>query len=54
MRFSYGLLGNADQEKVSEVENFALQQLGCVARTMRLCAALLKDKTVVCDVFNSS
>jgi len=52
MRFSYGLLGDAGQEMY---QKFALRQLGCVARTMRRCAALLKDKIiVVCDVFNSS
>jgi len=37
-----------------EVTNFALRQLDWVARTIRRCAALLKDKIVIRDVFNNS
>jgi len=37
-----------------KVEGFALQQLICVARTMRSCAVFLKDKILNHDVFDSS
>lgn len=52
MGLSYGLFGAAAQEK--QVDNFALWQLDCVARTMRHCAILLRDKIAICHVFNST
>jgi len=39
---------------MSEADSFALQQLDSVACMMRQCNVLLKNKTVICNVFFTS
>jgi len=53
MAFTSLLLGEGHNQR-SEVESFALQHLDCAACMMCQCTVLLKDKTVICNVFDSS
>jgi len=39
--------------KTGEHENHIFTQLDCVAHTMHLCAVFLKEKVVICEVFDS-
>jgi len=39
--------------KMGKHENHIYIQLDCVTRTMHLCAVFLKQKVVICDVFDS-
>jgi len=52
MGFISVLLG--ERQSKSEVESFILQQSNCAACIMRQCTVLLKVKTVICNVFDSS
>jgi len=37
--------------KTGKRENHIFTQLDCVTHTMHLCAVFLKEKVVICDVF---
>jgi len=39
--------------KMGKHENHIFTQLDCVKHTMHLCAVFLKEKIVICDVFDS-
>jgi len=39
--------------KMGKCKNHIFTQLDCVTHTMHLCAVFLKEKTVICDVFDS-
>jgi len=39
--------------KTGKHENHIFTQLNCVTHTMHLCVVFLKEKVVICDVFDS-
>ena len=39
--------------KTGKRENHIFTQLDCITQTMHLCAVFLKEKVVICDVFDS-
>ena len=39
--------------KTGKHENHIFTQLDCITHTMHLCAVFLKEKNVICDVFDS-
>jgi len=39
--------------KTGQHENHIFTQLDCFTHTMHLCAVFLKEKVVICDVFDS-
>jgi len=39
--------------KTGKCKNYIFTQLDCVTHTVHLCAVFLKEKVVICDVFDS-
>jgi len=40
-------------DKTGKCENHIFTQLDCVTQTMHLCVVFLKEKVLICDVFDS-
>jgi len=47
------LCASALPGKTRKHENHVFTQLDCVTHTMHLCAVFMKEKVVICDVFDS-